>query len=93
MLLATRIEQIYLKLVKGYPQNGKWRFTNGAGQFFAAMADADFLHDFDKRQSNKVLRVEMKVTQRLTADNYLQNECVVLKVLAHGKSLAFGTQF
>lgn len=69
MLLAIRIEQIYLKLVKGYPKNGKWRFTNGAGQFFAAMADADFLHDFDKRQSNEVLKAEMKVTQRLPADD------------------------
>ncbi|MEG7639837.1 hypothetical protein SQQ66_15790 [Enterococcus casseliflavus] len=86
--LNPTISEVYLQIINVAFEHGKWKFSDGTNQFFAAIEDDYFLKSVEKNEqqfgSTDTLKVSLKTTQRLTGMG-LKSEFVILKVLEHIK--------
>jgi hypothetical protein len=70
-----------------FKDDNKWRFSDGASAFYAAILDDEFLNRVDKDEErfgkNDIFRVVLKRRHYLDAAGVLRQEVSVLKVLEH----------
>lgn len=90
--LTTSESEVFLQIINVAFEHGKWKFSDGANQFFAKIEDTDFLKSVKHNQlqfgSTDTLKVLLRVKQYLDKDGVLKKENTVIKVLEHKK----GTQ-
>jgi len=69
-----------------FKEGNKWRFNDGAAQFFAEIADEDFLSKINSGQERfgkmDVLEVDLQRIQKIT-DNGLKTANIIVKVHRH----------
>lgn len=87
--LDSDVSEVYLQIINVAFEHGKWKFSNGASQFFAEIEDEDFIKSVEKNEqqfgSTDTLKVRLKTTQHLDKDGKLKSDYAVLKVLEHIK--------
>ncbi|WEV40345.1 hypothetical protein [Lactobacillus sp. ESL0681] len=87
--LTDEVSEVYLQIINVAFEHGKWKFSNGASQFFADIEDQDFLDAVTKNEqrfgSTDTLKVKMKTSQYLDTDGKLKSNYTILKVLDHIK--------
>ncbi|WP_204123019.1 hypothetical protein [Lacticaseibacillus mingshuiensis] len=87
--LQSSTSEVYLQLVSVAFEHGKWKFSDGSSQFFAKIADTDFLTNVRKNEvqfgSTDSLRVRMRTIQTMTEGGNITAEHIIEKVLEHRK--------
>lgn len=87
--LDSDISEVYLQIINVAFEHGKWKFSNGANQFFADIQDETFIESVEKNEqqfgSTDTLKVKLKTTQCLDKTGKLKSDYTVLKVLEHTK--------
>lgn len=87
--LDSHDEIKYLHVVNVAFEHGKWKFSDGATQFFADIEDKDFIKLVEKNEiqfgSTDVLKVKLKTQQFIDTQGKLKSSFTILKVLDHIK--------
>ncbi len=87
--LDSQESTVYLQILNVAFEHGKWKFSDGANQFFATIADEDFIEAVKKNKqrfgSTDTLKVKMKTVQSLDKTGKLKKEYTIVKVLEHFK--------
>lgn len=87
--LDTTTQEVFLNIVNVAFENGKWKFSNGATQFFAKILDNDFLKKVGENEiqfgSTDTLKVTLETKQTLSTNGKLHSEYTILKVSDHHK--------
>lgn len=82
------ISEVALQIISVGFDNVKWKFSDGANQFFASIEDEDFLNAVHQNKyqfgATDILRVRLRQTQTVTSKG-LTSSYVVEKVLEHQK--------
>jgi hypothetical protein len=81
------VSEEYLQLITvSFQKGGKWKFSDGANQFYAAIEDEDFVRavmfNQDRFGSTDTLKVRLRKTQTMT-EKGLKSDVVIEKVLQH----------
>ena len=79
----------YLHVVNVAFEHGKWKFSDGATQFFADIEDKDFIKLVEKNAvqfgSTDMLKVKLQTKQFIDTQGKLKSSFTILKVLDHIK--------
>lgn len=87
--LDSDVSEVYLQILNVAFEHGKWKFSNGSSQFFAAIEDEAFIKSVEKNEqrfgSTDTLKVKLKTSQYLDKDGKLKSDYTILEVLDHIK--------
>lgn len=88
--LKSSVSEVYLQIINVAFEHGKWKFSNGANQFFSEIKDKNFLNRVKKNEetfaSSDTLKVRLETSQKIDKKGMLKSEYTILKVVDHIKA-------